>query len=215
MFRSAIIIRRPSPALFLAIMALFVALGGTGYAAATFSGKNLIKRSVPGDRIMLNGLTGTQINESRLGEVPKALSSDTALTAKSADAALTAKSADTAKTADKALDADKLQGKPATAFMASTVRVAQNQTAPVPGTGGGVPATVTVSCAPDERAISGGGGWFIPGLDEQTALNAPVTASTPVLGPENQITGWRVSGRNISGVDRILRANALCVPKAT
>lgn len=64
--------RRPSPAMVVALVALFVALGGSGYAAVQLSGKNLKNRSVAGKKLKNNTLTGKQIRESRLGTVPRA-----------------------------------------------------------------------------------------------------------------------------------------------
>lgn len=68
----------PSPALVISIVALFVALGGTSYAAVKLNGKNIKKGTVSGAALKKNTLTGTQINEARLGKVPSASSADTA-----------------------------------------------------------------------------------------------------------------------------------------
>jgi len=73
--------RRPSPALIVAILALFVALGGTVYAASSINGKLVKKNSLPGNRIKKNTVTGTQVKESTLGQVPSAASAETAKTA--------------------------------------------------------------------------------------------------------------------------------------
>jgi hypothetical protein len=59
-----------------ALLALFVALGGTGYAAAKLNGRNLVDHSVKGRKLAHNTLTGTQIKESALGRVPSAADSD-------------------------------------------------------------------------------------------------------------------------------------------
>ena len=64
--------RRPSPAMVVALVALFVALGGSGYAAVQLSGKNIKNRSIAGKKLKNNTLTGRQIRESRLGTVPRA-----------------------------------------------------------------------------------------------------------------------------------------------
>ena len=40
--------RRPSPALVISLIALFVSLGGSGYAALTISGKNIKNESITG-----------------------------------------------------------------------------------------------------------------------------------------------------------------------
>jgi hypothetical protein len=79
--------RRPSPALIVAILALFVALGGTVYAASSINGKLVKKNSLPGNRIKKNTVTGTQVKESSLGQVPSAVSAETAKTATTANPA--------------------------------------------------------------------------------------------------------------------------------
>jgi len=80
-------ISRPSPALIVAIVALFMALGGTSYAALKITGNNIVNgtlsgvdvdnRSLAGKEIKKNTLDGDEINESALGPVPKATDADT------------------------------------------------------------------------------------------------------------------------------------------
>ena len=62
-------IRRPSPAVAFALLALFVALGGTGWAAIRITGKSVKNGSLTGRDLKRNSLTGRQIRESRLGGV--------------------------------------------------------------------------------------------------------------------------------------------------
>jgi hypothetical protein len=103
---------RNSPALVVSVIALFVALGGSVYAAkqAKIDGKAIKTKSIPGDRLRLRSiaanrlkpgvlgkttaihtpLTGTDINELTLGQVPSAAHADTADTAQSAVDAQTA-----------------------------------------------------------------------------------------------------------------------------
>jgi hypothetical protein len=58
-----------------ATLALFVALGGSSYAALTITGKNVRDRSLTGKELKRNSLTGRQIREGRLGAVPRARNS--------------------------------------------------------------------------------------------------------------------------------------------
>ena len=53
-------------------LCLFIVLGGSAYAAATITGKNVKNRSLTGHDVKNNSLTGKQIRESRLGRVPNA-----------------------------------------------------------------------------------------------------------------------------------------------
>jgi len=98
--------RLPSPALVISLIALFVALGGTVYAASQINGKQIKKNSIPGNRVKKNTLTGGQIKESSLGTVPSANKANTASTATNADTASKADSATKADTAAKATNAD-------------------------------------------------------------------------------------------------------------
>lgn len=117
---------RQSPALVLAVVALFVALGGTVYAAkqARLNGKTIRVKSLPGNRLkprsvpanrlkpgvlktatVLPGqLTGADINELTLGQVPSAAH------AGEADFARSAGDAKTAVDAVNAVNAQKVNG---------------------------------------------------------------------------------------------------------
>jgi hypothetical protein len=94
--------RRPSPATVIALVALFVALGGTSYAALVITGRNVRNGSLTGADVKTNSLTGVDIRgihgadvstnsltssdiaESKLGKVPSAKSADRAVTATTA-----------------------------------------------------------------------------------------------------------------------------------
>lgn len=108
--------RLPSPALVVAGLALFVALGGTVYAAkkARVDGRTVKVKSLPGNRLKLRSIaanrlkpgvlkgalgaqsgpiTGAEIDELTLGQVPEAahaLSADTAQSAVDAQTAVNA-----------------------------------------------------------------------------------------------------------------------------
>ena len=78
---------RPSAALVVAMVALFMALGGTSYAALKITGKNVANSTLTGldvknrslgpQEIKPESLTGNQIDESQLGPVPTAANADT------------------------------------------------------------------------------------------------------------------------------------------
>ena len=105
-------IRRPSPALIVAVVALVMALGGTSYAAIKITGKNVANstltgldmrnKSLGGKEMKPDTLTGDQIDESALGTVPMAA---------------------------KASDADTVGGQPASSFM---VKQPRGFEAPIP-----------------------------------------------------------------------------------
>lgn len=114
--------RLPSPVLGIAMLALFVALGGTVYAAkrAKIDGRAVKVKTLPGNRLKLRSIpanrlkpgvlrmtgsdqkgliTGAEINELSLGQVPNAAHAETADSARSAVDAQTALNAVNAITA--------------------------------------------------------------------------------------------------------------------
>lgn len=117
---------RGSPAIVVAVVALFVALGGSVYAAkkkARIDGKAIRAKSIPGNRLkprsiganrlkpgvlraatLPSPLTGTDINELTLSQVPSAAHADYA------DAAQSAVDAQTALNAVNAVDAQTVNG---------------------------------------------------------------------------------------------------------
>jgi hypothetical protein len=60
----------------MATLAVFIALGGSSYAALRISGKSIEKRSIPAKKLKRNSLTGKEIRESRLNRVPWAKNAD-------------------------------------------------------------------------------------------------------------------------------------------
>lgn len=74
--------RRPSPALVISLLALFVALGGSAYAATKIGTKDIKanaittgkikKNAITTAKIKKNAVTGAKIKESSLGVVPSA-----------------------------------------------------------------------------------------------------------------------------------------------
>jgi hypothetical protein len=114
--------RRPSPALVIACLALFVALGGTVLAATKIDGRTIKVKSLPGNRLVVGSVPGNrlrpgtipgsrlapgsvkgdQIAVETLGQVPSATH------AESAD---TARRAQTAIAADHATDASTVNGR--------------------------------------------------------------------------------------------------------
>jgi hypothetical protein len=113
-------IARPTATTTLAVGALVVALSGTAVAVTAQNGNKLIKKhTLSGNRLHNNTITGAQVKESTLGQVPSAASADHAT---SADSATTAQTANSANTASSATTAD-------SASTATTATTAQHLTA--------------------------------------------------------------------------------------
>ena len=111
--------RRPSPALVISLIALFVALGGTGYAALSLpknsvGTKQLKKNAVTGSKIKKNAVTSSKVKDHsltgadiNLGALGSVLSASNAGHANVADSATNASHA---TTADSAANATGLAG---------------------------------------------------------------------------------------------------------
>jgi hypothetical protein len=98
-------LRKITSAHVISVIALFVALGGTVYAAGGFNGKLIRKGSIPGNRLKANSLTGGQIAEESLGTVPAATSASKATEAVKAVEATKSATATNASHADNATNA--------------------------------------------------------------------------------------------------------------
>lgn len=96
---------RINPSLLISMVALFVALGGVSYAAATIGSAEIKNNSVRskdvkngdlrGKDLKANTIGGSRVLESSLGQVPSAANADNATKAQSADTAASAANADT------------------------------------------------------------------------------------------------------------------------
>lgn len=69
--------RRLSYANVMSTLAVFIALGGSSYAAVTINGSTIKNRTITASKLRPNTLTGAQIKESRLGRVNRAKTADT------------------------------------------------------------------------------------------------------------------------------------------
>jgi hypothetical protein len=101
---------RINPSLLISMVALFVALGGVSYAAATIGSAQIKNNSVQskdvkngnlrGKDLKADTIGGSRVLESSLGKVPSAANADAATKATSADTATSATSAASAANAD-------------------------------------------------------------------------------------------------------------------
>jgi hypothetical protein len=220
--------RLGSPALAISLLALFVALGGTVFAAARIDGRRIAVRSLPGNRLrprslpgnrlrphsipanrlmpgvleaVLPGgqLTGADINELTLGQVPSAA------VAESAESAQRAVEAETALTALEAIDAETVNGH----------RVGcEPGTGPFAGACWDSSPSLDAATAPEAAASCAARGATLP---EALQLAAFAKQSGVVLSPGDEWSGdlTTFSGPNAYAVVTVSSASVLDVALST
>ncbi|HEY0278942.1 MAG TPA: hypothetical protein VGC32_11815 [Solirubrobacterales bacterium] len=207
--------RRPSPALAVACLALFVALGGTVLAATKIDGRTIEVKSLPGNRVAVASLPGNrlspgtipgnrlaaksikgdQIDITTLGQVPSA---------DHASSADTARHADTATAADHAADATTINGRGVGcaegerqfAGACWDVRLHTSQVTIIDAAsvcgreGGELPAPFSVLAFNSEAGVpsDAGGEWTSAGRVESAGFFSPIVAEgTEELRPESRV----------------------------
>lgn len=170
--------RRPSPALAVSLAALFVALGGTSYAALTVTGKTIKNGSV----------TGRDLKDRSLGT--KELSKRAVSSLKGNTGAKGAPGASGAPGVPGANGTNGTNGAPGAAGATKVVvRTVEQQ-----NVSNNSAAIVDATCNPGERA-TGGGFRTLSADDFVPYSNRPNPA-----GNGNTPTGWHVEAINRTGV---------------
>ncbi len=203
-----------------ACLALFVALGGSAYAASQINGNKIVKHSVGANKLKNETITSKQVKKgslnssvidlSTLGTVPSAqtaISAQTATSASSAATATKAGSAETATRADSASDADHAASADS-ATAADHAASAEEAEA----LDGETAADLTVSC-PAATELFGGMCWdegeqdaadWFAAIEECAARGGRLPTITEliayVLRPDTQVSGENWSG-DVSDVD--------------
>jgi hypothetical protein len=134
-----------------AVIALFISLSGTVYAAAKIDGRTIRKGSIPANRVKPESLTGAQVNESALGTVPSAAKAQEAVRAESAERVRIAGSADSAARAETAATASKATL--ATEAGHATAADLASRADEIANFGGGPPSSYRRAC--EDGAIKG------------------------------------------------------------
>lgn len=189
---------RPSPALVVSLIALFVAFGGTGYAAVKINGANLKNKSVSGAKLKNKTIAGAKIKN---------------------DAVTGAKVKGGSLTASDFKAGTLLQG-PAGPAGKNGVNGAANvvyRTFLANTAGNGTLGEAGATCDAGEKLIGGGGGWVNDAnpptsyvLSGTVSDSGPATAGDDPIA-EGQTPGeWHVSGRNTSGGNARMYAYAVC-----
>jgi hypothetical protein len=207
-------LRAPSPALLISLLALFVSIGGVGYAASKIGTNDIQNKAVTKPKIDKNAVATNRIAD--LAVKTKKLADQAVTTDKLGDQAVTTgklgdQAVTTGKLGDQAVTTDKLGDQAVTTGklgsnsvragkLATTIRLNAALVA------NGSNAQVTTNCFLGEKAIGGGAEWS-GAFNNAQAQNTHLVNS--VVVPTG--TGWRARGYNNSGSARVLTVRAICV----
>lgn len=172
----------PSPAMCVALLALFVALGGSAYAAKKITAKD-IRTGAVGTRAVKNGsLAGTDIRNNSLG--PRTIAEQSLDTSRF-------------KTVPRARVAGTVAKN---AIGASELGAVTRRFGRAANVANGATGKADVGCAKGEVVIGGGGRWSAtaPGLQLQSSY-------------AERDGAWTAIGSNGSGAPRQLQAFAMCL----
>ncbi|HWO17108.1 MAG TPA: hypothetical protein VNM89_10430 [Solirubrobacterales bacterium] len=220
----------------ISMLALFMAMSGTVYAAksAKISGKAIKVKSLPGNRLKPKSVTanrlapgvlaslpsaaagapgvvtGLEIDELSLGQVPEAAHADTA------DFAKNATSADTALNAVNAVNASKVNGYeagclPGTELFASACWQTSASVTPVPAPaaaqscaaqGGELPEALSLAAYSQQATLDLGSEW----TSDITSYTSPDVYSTATVSPAGVVgSSLQTFSRNYRCVFPLLR----------
>jgi hypothetical protein len=196
---------RPTYGGVIATVALFVALGGTSYAALTITGKNIKNGTVTGSDLKNESVTGRDIDNGSLSGSDVRAGSLTS--SDLADGTLTA--ADF-KAGELPAGARGLTGPPGPgAFADAVVRTTD---VPLPPDSR---VTDAATCNPNEIALGGGAGYG--SSDDQISIlyDEPVESDGSIPEDGDVANGWRATGNNVhsaaSGISATMTVFVVCV----
>jgi hypothetical protein len=202
--------RKPTPkyANVTATLALFVALGGTSYAAATISGSDVQNGSLTGSDIRNESLKSRDVDNGSLtggdlknGSIKGADVDDASL------AAADFKPGELPAGPAGPQGPQGIQGPQGPA--GATNVVARRANAAVPS---GTTETAIVSCLAGERAVGGGAGITGAALTGDAAIFVNEPREEDGSDPENGdvATKWAAVGVNATAIPQVLNVSVLC-----
>ncbi len=196
------LLRRPSPAMVVACLALLVALGGTGMAAAT----QLARNSVGTPQLKDGAVSNAKIKNNAVNSTKVAARS--LLRSDFAPGQLPAGPVGPQGPAGPAGAA----GAAGPAGPAGVIGAITDRTASVVVDGGTAEngaynsSRVTSLCSGNERAISGGTDWSTDASGRELMTGE----LEPLKNPQGQVIGFLAVGLNDSGTDSTFTVHALC-----
>lgn len=216
-------IHRPSPALAISLVALFVSLGGAAYAVSvpknSVGPAQLKTNAVVSTKLATNSVTDRAIRPGAVtgsdiatGAVSGAkLANGSVTSAKLATNAVQVNDLGTSVVGQRALAPKSVNASKLDLPFTSVVRYSES----VPS-GQGAYRNVRAQCPANFRIVSGGAGWV------STDGTAPVQTASALSGSRpyppsssgSQQNAWEAWGRDESSGARRLMAIAICMPKS-
>jgi hypothetical protein len=198
-------LRAPSPALVIALIALFVALGGSSYAAINSLPKNSVgskqlkNNAVTGSKIKNGAVTAGKINTSGL-TVPNATHATSSDSATNATNATHATSATTATSATSATNATN-------AAVAASLKGVQYVVSSAITNGASSQNTDTEVCPAGTFVVAGGAFGSSGGTTQAINSSLPITS-----GGATAPNAWRVDMNNSGASAATFNVYAICAP---
>jgi hypothetical protein len=192
----------------IAMLALFIALGGSVYAASNkIDGAQIKAKSLPGNRIQPNTVTATQIKKGTIGEPQLKAGAVSAKQIRSgAITASQVKAGSLTGTQIQAgsLGATQINQASLTGVSAANIHTVQYVTSTVTLVPEAETGTATIATCPSGMKVIGGG----------STLNNKEFGQILESAPNPEHSGWYANGFLISKVNVTMTVTAICTPVA-
>ncbi len=214
-------IRRPSPSLLISVLALFIALGGIGYAASlpknSVGTAQIKNKAVVSTKLGSESVTSAAIRSKAVGitDIADKAVGQRALADQAVNSAkIASKAVGLSDIADQAVGTRALATKSVNPAKLNVTYVSVSKFSPVIEKGQTGYRNVRVACPSNHRVIGGGGGWVGPTTTDPLESASFITGSRPFppSATGNSQNAWEVYGNDDSPGSRRLMVTAVCIP---
>jgi hypothetical protein len=203
----------------IAMVALFIALGGSVYAASNkIDGAQIKAKSLPGNRIKPGTVTATQLKKGTVGEVQikagaisgkliksGAVTADQIQANSITGAQIKAGSLSGTQIQNGSLGATQINQTTLTGISAANIHTVQYVTSAVTLVPEATTGTQTIATCPSGMKVIGGG----------ATLSNKEFGSIEESAPNGERNGWYANGFLFTNVNDVMTVTAICTPVAT
>jgi hypothetical protein len=214
-------IHRPSPSLVISLFALFIALGGIGYAATlpknSVGTAQLKNKAVVSTKLGSSAVTSAAIRSKAVGiaDIADKAVGQRALADQAVNGAkIASRAVGVSDIASQAVGGRALASRSVSPAKLNVKYVSVSKFSGVIEKGQTGYRNVRVACPDNHRVIGGGGGWVGPTTTDPLQSASFITGSRPFppsATGDNQ-DAWEVYGDDASPGSRRLMATAICIP---